>query len=78
MVAKIPVLDKIELPGKASMMEFAFSFGSTGVERHLMATGVATDLLAAALRAILEANILVIGVWVCLLKLTWTDSGIHT
>lgn len=36
MVAKIPVLERIELPGKESIIELAFSFGSTLVDKFLI------------------------------------------
>lgn len=39
-VAKIPVLEMRLLPGKASTMEWAFSFGSTGVDKKRTPMGL--------------------------------------
>ncbi|KND98059.2 hypothetical protein QG37_05296 [Candidozyma auris] len=44
-VAKIPVLEMRLLPGKASTMEWAFSFGSTGVDKQRTPMSLVSILL---------------------------------
>jgi hypothetical protein len=61
-VARIPVLERMLLPGKASIIEFAFCFGSgvAGVENALAATRRAAEAEAGAeedLTATLESMV---------------------